>query len=55
MSPTILTAPATASPLVLSDRLLTLARDADHVGRRDTALPLLALAHGVFDETPGRA
>ena len=55
MSPTILSAPAAISPLVLSDRLLTLARDADRAGQRDTALHLLALAHGVFDEAPGSA
>ncbi len=54
MSPTILSAPAAVSPLVLSDRLLTLAQDADRVGQRDTALHLLALAHNVLDQAPGR-
>lgn len=41
------------SPLVLSDRLLTLARAADHAGCRETAVTLLGLAHAVFDEVPG--
>ena len=55
MSPTILTAPATISPLVLSDRLLTLAQDADRAGQRDAARCLVALACGVFDHISGHA
>jgi len=38
------------SPLVLSDRLLTLAEDADRAGFQVTAERLVHLAHGVFDE-----
>lgn len=38
-----------ASPLVLSDRLLTLAQDADRAGLRGAALRLLGLAHQVLD------
>lgn len=40
------------SPLVLSDRLLALAQDADRAGFIGTAQRLLSLAHSVFDETP---
>ncbi len=40
------------SPLVLSDRLLALAQDADRAGFTGTAERLLRLAHSVFDETP---
>ena len=38
------------SPLVLSDRLLNLAEDADRAGCPVAAEHLLALAHSVFDE-----
>lgn len=38
------------SPLVLSDRLLNLAEDADRAGCPVAAEHLLALAHAVFDE-----
>lgn len=41
---------ACRSPLMLSDRLLSLAQDADKAGCAATALRLLALAHSVFDE-----
>jgi hypothetical protein len=40
------------SPLTLSDRLLSLAQDADRAGFSGTAARLLGLAHSVFDETP---
>lgn len=40
------------SPLVLSDRLLTLAQDADRAGFQVTAEGLLQLAHRVLDEVP---
>ena len=40
------------SPLVLSDRLLRLAEDADTVGLRLTAEHLLALASDVLDQPP---
>ena len=39
------------SPLVLSDRLLTLAEDADRAGFQITADRLVRLAYRVFDET----
>jgi hypothetical protein len=42
------------SPLVLCDRLLTLAQDADRAGLAVTAEHLLELAHSVFEETPLR-
>lgn len=54
MSPAIQPA-AVVSPLVLSDRLLTLAQDADRAGHLGAAQCLVALAYGVFDETPGHA
>jgi len=38
------------SPLVLSDRLLTLAMDAGRAGFQTTADRLVVLAHRVFDE-----
>jgi hypothetical protein len=40
------------SPLVLSDRLITLARDADRAGFTSTADRLVRLAYAVFDEPP---
>lgn len=40
------------SELVLSDRLLALAEDADRAGYTDTAEMLLSLACSVFDEAP---
>ncbi len=43
------------SPLVLADRLITLAQDADRAGYVDAARRLVHLAHAVFDETPGHA
>ncbi len=39
-----------SSPLVLCDRLLTLAQDADRAGYAVTAEHLLHLAHTVFEE-----
>jgi hypothetical protein len=38
------------SPLILCDRLLTLAQDADRAGYAVTAEHLLHLAHTVFEE-----
>jgi len=38
------------SPMVLSDRLLSLAEAADRAGCKSTAEHLLTLAHTVFDE-----
>lgn len=42
------------SELVLSDRLLSLAQDADRAGYHDTAEHLLTLACSVFDEAPAK-
>lgn len=56
MSNTVQAVPAIqVSPLVLSDRLITLAQDADRAGYVDAARHLVDLAHSVFDETPGHA
>jgi hypothetical protein len=44
--------PLTPSPLVMCDRLLTLAQDADRAGFAVTAEHLLHLAHTVFEEKP---
>jgi hypothetical protein len=54
MPPLDMTAiPQTAvSSLVLSDRLIALARDADRAGFADTAEILVTLAVSVFDEAP---
>jgi len=41
---------ATVNELVLSDRLIALAQDADRAGYTDTAEHLLTLACSVFDE-----
>ena len=41
--------------LVLSDRLIALAEDADRAGYLDTAEHLLTLAYTVFDEAPRKA
>lgn len=43
-------ASASCSPLVLSDRLISLARDADRVGLRESAGRLIALAYSVLDD-----
>jgi hypothetical protein len=45
---------ATVSPLTLSDRLITLAKDADTAGYAITAEQLLKLAITIFDEAPRR-
>ncbi|MDQ2802417.1 MAG: hypothetical protein M3Y41_06940 [Pseudomonadota bacterium] len=44
--------PIVVSPLVLSDRLLTLAQDAESVGLMATASRLVQLACDLFDEVP---
>ena len=44
-----------ASPLVLSDRLIALAKDADRAGYTGTAEQLVCLARAVFDEAPEQA
>lgn len=43
------------SPLVLSDRLISLAEAADRAGYIETAEQLVELACSVFDETPPRS
>jgi len=43
--------PAPASALVLSDRLIALAEDAERAGLRDTATRLVRLACSVLDES----
>ncbi len=40
------------SELILSDRLIALAQDADRAGYKNTAERLITLACSVFDETP---
>jgi len=43
-------APSSVSPMLLADRMLALAEQADRAGLADTAGRLVALAHTVFDE-----
>lgn len=43
---------ATVSPLMLADRLITLAQDADRAGYVAAASRLIGLAYAVFDEKP---
>ncbi len=43
------------SPMVLSNRLITLAQDADRVGQTAVARTLVGLAFTVFDEAAGQA
>lgn len=47
--------PQTVSPLVLMDRLISLARDADLAGHARTASGLIALALAVCDGSPASA
>ena len=57
MFPTIETGirqPTTLSPMTLSDRLITLAKDADTAGYAMTAEQLVRLAMTIFDEAPRR-
>ncbi len=54
---TALTAPLFAlpvSPLMLADRLLSLAEDAERSGLHRPAERLLRLAYAVYDEKPSR-
>lgn len=46
--------PGWVSPLILSDRLITLAEAADRAGYTETAEQLVTLACSVFDEAPRR-
>ena len=43
---------STVSPLVLADRLISLAQDADRAGYVAAASRLIGLAYAVFDEKP---
>ena len=54
MQATQTTKPTPVSPLVLADRLISLAQDADRAGYAQSATRLLGLAYAVFDETPKR-
>lgn len=45
---------STISPLTLSDRLITLAKEAETAGYAVTAEQLLKLAIMIFDEAPRR-
>ncbi len=47
LSPTM-----TVSPLMLADRILSLAEDADRAGLHRPAERLLRLAYAVYDEKP---
>lgn len=42
----------TVSPLMLADRLISLAQDADRAGYVSAASRLIGLAYAVFDEKP---
>lgn len=42
------------SPLVMADRLLTLAQEADRAGYHDSAARLLGVMYEVLDDTAGR-
>ena len=42
----------TVSPLVLADRLITLAQDADRAGMREAASRIVRLAQRVCEERP---
>jgi len=44
--------PVIVSPLVLADRLLGLAQDADQAGLRRPAADLVRLAFAMYDEVP---
>lgn len=56
-SPVPVSTASTISPLVIADRLITLAQDADRAGMVGAANRLIDLAYAVFDErapTPRR-
>ena len=44
----------TVSPLMLADRILSLAADADRAGLHRPAARLLRLAYAVYDEKPAQ-
>ena len=41
---------AAVSPMLIADRLITLAQDADRAGYRGTAASLVSLVYSVLDE-----
>ncbi len=47
--------PGRASPLMLCDRLITLAEQADRAGFASTAGRLVDLAYSLFDDAPATA
>ena len=55
LTPTVPPGEVVVSEMVLSDRLITLAEDADRAGYADTAERLITLACSVFDEAPRKA
>lgn len=52
LNPPIAASSGSTSPMVLSDRLITLAQAADRAGYTATAERLVDLACTVFDEAP---
>ena len=50
LNPCVPAVAASASVLVMSDRLITLAQEADRAGYASTAARLVHLAHAVFDD-----
>ena len=52
MQATTSTKPVPVSPLMLADRLISLAQDADRAGYARSATRLLGLAYAMFDEAP---
>ncbi len=54
MSQTIQSKAAAISPLVLADRLLTMAQDAEQAGLSASAERLLKLAYKMYAEKPAR-
>ena len=51
---TVATAAPPVSPLMLADRLITLAQEAERAGYRSSASLLVGMAYAVFEETPKR-
>ncbi len=51
-TPSAAAPPPTASPLILCDRLISLAQDADRAGFAVTAEHLVHLAQAMFEEPP---
>ena len=52
LAPPVPTSPPPASPLVLCDRLISLAKDADRAGFKTTAAHLVELIEEMFEEKP---